>query len=93
MPPKRKQPFLSTPQYARKHPRPNPRFQKENEKDNSDPPTDLSNPSSLPPQVIGLVRKAVEDKIEHGIKLVSRGLKKAKGFEKQKLVKRLKIAR
>ncbi|KAI5852804.1 Bud-site selection protein [Morchella snyderi] len=92
MPPKRKQPFLSTPQYARKHPRLGPRFQKENEKD-SDPPTDLSNPSSLPPQVIGLVRKAVEEKIEHGIKLVSRGLKKAKGFEKQKLVKRLKIAR
>ncbi|KAH0614841.1 uncharacterized protein H6S33_000477 [Morchella sextelata] len=92
MPPKRKQPFLSALQYGRKNPRLNPRFQKKDEKE-LDFPTDLSDPSSLPPQAIELVRKVVEEKIEHGKKLVFRGLKKAKGFEKQKLVKRLKIAR
>jgi hypothetical protein len=92
MPPKRKQPFLSALQYGRKNPRLNPRFQKKDEKE-LDFPTDLSDPSSLPPQAIELVRKVVEEKIEHGKKLVFRGLKKAKGFEKQKLVKRLKSAR
>lgn len=54
---------------------------------------DLLDPSSLPPWAIEGVQKMVEKKVEHGKKLVFRALKKARGFEKQKIVRRLKIAR
>lgn len=90
MPPKRKYPFSAAPHGGRSG-RKNPRLQKGDETE--EPLVDLSNPSSLPPRAIEGVRKNVEEKIEHGKKLVFRALKKAKGFEKQKLVKRLKIAR
>lgn len=88
--PKRKYPF-SSPSHGGRDGRKAPRLQKRAETE--EPPVDLSDPSSLPLRTIEGVRKTVEEKVEHGKKHVFRALKKAKGFEKQKLVKRLKIAR
>lgn len=88
--PKRKNPFL-TPSHGGRNGHKNPRLQRKDEIE--EPPVDLSNTSGLPLRVVEEVQKMVEKKVEHAKKLVFRALKKARGFEKQKLVKRLKIAR
>lgn len=93
MPPKRKYLFSPASQGGRKNPRLVPRFQGKGETEEEELPADFSGPSSLLPRTTEHVRKTVEGKIEYGKKLVFRALKKAKGFEKQKLVKRLRIAR
>ncbi|KAL7268298.1 hypothetical protein RUND412_009085 [Rhizina undulata] len=81
--PKRKNPFPTAPRQNRKAPR----------LDTNEAPTDLSNPTSLPPRAIELARDAVQKKIVAGSKTLFRALKKGKGFEKQKLGKRIKAAR
>jgi hypothetical protein len=56
-------------------------------------PATFIDPSSLPPRAIEAVHVAVVKEVRKGQKNVFRGLKKAKGFEKQKLIKRIKAAR
>lgn len=87
--PKRKNPF--PPSHGSRNGHKNPRFRRRDEIEEH--PVNLSDPSSLQPWVVEGVQKTVEKKVEQGKKLVFRALKKARGFEKQKLVKRLKIAR
>ncbi len=43
-------------------------------------------------QVVELKRKELEKKLVHGRKLLHRALKTARGFERQKLGKRIKLA-